>query len=66
VSRIAPMMVTVSQFCSLSTILFYTYQMQLIYERLKKPKNKSCEKEPLVASTATFGNKEIELEDMIT
>ena len=51
------MMVTVSQFCSLSTILFYTYQMQLIYERLKKPKNKSnSEKDMHVASTATFGN----------
>jgi hypothetical protein len=61
------MMVTVSQFCSLSTILFYTYQMQLIYERLKKPKNKSTsEKDMLVASTATFGNQEPELEDMIT
>ena len=50
------MMVTVSQFCSLSIILFYTYQMQLIYERLKQPKNKSNVKELHAPSTATFGN----------
>jgi len=50
------MMVTVSQFCSLSIILFYTYQMQIIYERLKKPKDKPSVKELYLPSTVTFGN----------
>ena len=50
------MMVTVSQFCSLSIILFYTYQMQIIYERIKKPRDTSSGKEPHLPSTVTFGN----------
>ena len=66
VSKFAPLMVTISQFCSLSIILFYTYQMQLIYERLKQPKKR---KDSLLreqfAITVTFGNNDIDLEDIL-